>query len=430
MDISAKKNHLLIKLSFISSVVLSGLLAVAIEPLRSEPATIAEKSTPANNLFQFKLELDDVLTVDKYQDILIYNGQERRTKEEKNRIVLKVIGKGEDYSLLEGNFITYSRTPRQTGEFKLESNYFSRFKIFSDGRYEVPDEYLMPNLRDLPTFPNFPLKPKGSWVSPATETIQLDDIRLKIPVSVNYRYTGINSLPEETYAFASHHIYRKEEFDRFEYNYTIAERVTERKTGVAQIDGFASDVLWFDRDNGIPLFDSNRIAYKFRLRNGQELNYQLKILSWYRKTKRIDQNAKKELASKLSSELKTLPAISVKNANDGILLTMKDILFEFDSAEIGPTMQQSLKQVAEILNRHPEREVRISGHTDNSGDKEYNLELSTRRARAVLKELRRLGVDDRRLSYKGYGEEKPLTDNQTPASRAQNRRVEILIVTD
>jgi outer membrane protein OmpA-like peptidoglycan-associated protein len=71
--------------------------------------------------------------------------------------------------------------------------------------------------------------------------------------------------------------------------------------------------------------------------------------------------------------------------------------------------------------------IEISGHTDNYGTDAYNQKLSVDRARAVYRYLIDNGIESNRLSYKGYGKEKPVVPNDTEENRAKNRRTEILI---
>ena len=88
-----------------------------------------------------------------------------------------------------------------------------------------------------------------------------------------------------------------------------------------------------------------------------------------------------------------------------------------------------LNNVAEVLNAVPEvRLVRIDGHTDSRATDEYNLDLSQRRALAVLRYLVEHGVDETRLTSRGYGESRPIADNETEEGRALNRRVEFIVL--
>lgn len=120
------------------------------------------------------------------------------------------------------------------------------------------------------------------------------------------------------------------------------------------------------------------------------------------------------------------PRVEVKQ--DRIEIKEK-IQFAFNAAEILPASDGLLGEVASALKEHAEiKKLAIHGHTDSDGENAYNQELSERRAKAVLNWLKSHGVDGSRLESKGFGESKPIADNNTPEGKEQNRRVEFLIV--
>ncbi|WP_308437952.1 OmpA family protein [Comamonas sp. JC664] len=107
------------------------------------------------------------------------------------------------------------------------------------------------------------------------------------------------------------------------------------------------------------------------------------------------------------------------------------VYFENNKDIIISRSNKLLDTVANILNSHPEVEkVRVEGHTDNRGNPDYNLDLSQRRADAVVHYLMSKGVARERLEAKGFGPAQPIADNDTTAGRAKNRRVEFKIVGD
>ncbi len=87
-----------------------------------------------------------------------------------------------------------------------------------------------------------------------------------------------------------------------------------------------------------------------------------------------------------------------------------------------------LRSLANWLKANPGVRVRIEGHTDSQGGAAYNLDLSTRRAEGVYRELIVQGIDSNRLEFKGFGLNKPIDSNATEAGRARNRRTEVLIL--
>lgn len=106
-----------------------------------------------------------------------------------------------------------------------------------------------------------------------------------------------------------------------------------------------------------------------------------------------------------------------------------NILFESGAAKIQQQSYKILDEVAAVLLKNPTLgPVQIEGHTDNRGSRAINVDLSQRRARAVLEYLVAKGVDRKRLSARGYGFDKPIATNDTPLGRAKNRRVEFRLV--
>ena len=105
-------------------------------------------------------------------------------------------------------------------------------------------------------------------------------------------------------------------------------------------------------------------------------------------------------------------------------LDLSGINFLFGSDEITQEGIEILNDVVIVLNKHPEFNVKVEGHTDNVGDEELNLSLSQQRALSVMNYLISQGIDTERLNAIGYGESEPITSNSTPEGRATNRRIE------
>jgi outer membrane protein OmpA-like peptidoglycan-associated protein len=104
------------------------------------------------------------------------------------------------------------------------------------------------------------------------------------------------------------------------------------------------------------------------------------------------------------------------------------ILFVTGKAVIDPACDKTMQAIADIMSEFTGTHVQVNGHTDNVGKKAANLKLSQARADAVVAYLvKNKGVDGKRLSAKGFGDEKPIGDNKTPAGRAKNRRVDFTV---
>ncbi|MFZ4785745.1 MAG: OmpA family protein [Flavobacteriales bacterium] len=112
---------------------------------------------------------------------------------------------------------------------------------------------------------------------------------------------------------------------------------------------------------------------------------------------------------------------------EGKPFVINDIYYSTSKADIEDRSFLILDEFAAYLIEHPTIEIEIGGHTDNVGNDAANLALSTDRAFEVLRYLTSKGVDGKRISYKGYGETRPVGDNNTEEGRALNRRTEFVI---
>jgi outer membrane protein OmpA-like peptidoglycan-associated protein len=118
---------------------------------------------------------------------------------------------------------------------------------------------------------------------------------------------------------------------------------------------------------------------------------------------------------------------SIRRDARGTIVSLADILFDFDKATLRRDVEFNLVKIATILNQFAEMKVLIEGHTDAVGTDEYNLGLSQRRAQAVHDFLVSQDVKADRLSWEGYGESRPVADNDTDEGRQKNRRVDLVI---
>lgn len=114
-----------------------------------------------------------------------------------------------------------------------------------------------------------------------------------------------------------------------------------------------------------------------------------------------------------------------KLATDGKIVT-HGITFDVNKSTIKPESMGTLNMIVKLMNEKSDLKFEVGGHTDADGEDAYNMKLSQQRAEAVKAQLQKMGIDASRLTAKGYGETKPLSDNTTPESKANNRRVEFV----
>lgn len=125
---------------------------------------------------------------------------------------------------------------------------------------------------------------------------------------------------------------------------------------------------------------------------------------------------------------KEVPNVKVERVGEGIVVEFNSkILFGFDRADLSGGAESNLNNLAKVLNKYPDTNIEIQGHTDDKGRDSYNYTLSERRSGTVATNLKNKGISPGRITIKGYGESAPKYSNNTESGRTENRRVEFLI---
>ncbi len=120
--------------------------------------------------------------------------------------------------------------------------------------------------------------------------------------------------------------------------------------------------------------------------------------------------------------------LTVDNTPDIGTIGVISVYFDVDKADLKPESKPALDNIEGLLRAYPAMVIEVRGHTDSTGNSDYNLRLSERRANAVRSELIRRGIQPDRIRATGFGDTQPIADNRTPDGRAQNRRTEFLIL--
>ena len=204
---------------------------------------------------------------------------------------------------------------------------------------------------------------------------------------------------------------------------------SEGHTGMGDFDLFVSrrlhsDTFWGIPENlGYPI-NSHNTENSLVVSNDGKTAYFVSDKSGYGKEDIFTFQLPEDKRSTKISELE-LEIITQNNGNEIIL---KNVLFETDSYELVETSFIELNTLINYLKKNPKIKIHIEGHTDNISDDKHNLILSDNRAAKVYGYLVDRGVSSERLSYKGYGESKPISTNKTDQGRRQNRRTSFIII--
>jgi outer membrane protein OmpA-like peptidoglycan-associated protein len=183
---------------------------------------------------------------------------------------------------------------------------------------------------------------------------------------------------------------------------------------IAQAEGRRKDVLLQAREQELQ-------STRKRAESAEE---QAEFMRKDAEQARSDSERMQSQTNQLSQDLEA------RQTERGLVITLNNILFDTNKAELKPGADNSLDRIARALQEHPEHSLVVEGFTDTMGDEKRNAELSRQRAEAVKNALVQRGVSADRIDTRGYGERFPIATNNTPTGRQLNRRVEIIVSND
>ena len=230
---------------------------------------------------------------------------------------------------------------------------------------------------------------------------------------------------------------------RFAYN-EAAQDITVVRHAPEQLDHArdalnAADLRWKEKDDEQHIehyvyLTKQRVRIAKLISESNEADRELEEMVLVRRNVTLDLREAeliraKEEALDLQSEIAELQAMQAMQAEKterGIVLTLGDVLFDSGEATLAQSAARNIDKIASFMVENPERQAVIEGHTDSLGDDDFNMDLSRDRAFAVLAALLDAGVLSSRITTEGFGESRPVANNNTSEGRQQNRRVEII----
>lgn len=169
-----------------------------------------------------------------------------------------------------------------------------------------------------------------------------------------------------------------------------------------------------------------RARLQEEIANAQNQREQLRLQHETMKARQAQAQAQ-QAQSEAERLRQEMAALQAEQTERGMVLTLGDVLFDLNEAELKPAGLRTVERLAEFMKEYPERRVRVEGYTDSTGEADYNQQLSERRAEAVRNALMLAGIQPSRVEVQGFGEQYPVASNDTSSGRQQNRRVEIVI---
>ena len=412
--------------------------------------------------FRWQVEKDVTYKVTSYVRELRYlNSQYHSTIDIRNKALLTAVAvnSNKTSALYKGEFQYYEREAGATNQpFNLKEVYPTEFWRDTQGRYTIDDKFYMPVVRDVPVFPDRDIAPGEMWRADGHEMHDLKSYGVtkayRIPINARYIYVGdriVNgrkaALFSITYVFnhygnidLSGYIrkanavlgrYRNDPQQYQILKTQYEDELSRMQKAPQRISGSCIQLYYWDIEAGLPLTMSEDFHFIFHLLNNEVHEFKgVSEASFERVTPTRD-NDRDRIADALRRGAKPDDGVTVRKDRRGIVVELGDVLFDNDRYNLKPETRARILDLAKRINQAGRFEIRVEGHTDNSGQADYNLDLSQKRAREVAGFLTKsLGTDPRSISWIGHGMTRPAASNASADGRARNRRVEIILLTN
>lgn len=335
------------------------------------------------------------------------------------RIQLEIEGEGR----ITARYQVSEEAETEGEPFALDRQYSVTFEQDERGRQTVPSGSFVPQVRDIPVFPEGELEPGATWTAPASEAYDFrDGLGLSepviIPVEAQYEYIGPVTVDD---------LVLQELRIRYNLFYRPPPGRPENEHIRLITARFRQTLLW-DAVAGRAHSYDERYNLFIQMRDGAQMEYRGAADGRIVDAPPLDRDRlEREIADSIDEE--SIENATVRSDEDGVTIAFENIQFLPDSAELVPGEIAKVEWLAQILARYPDRDILITGHTALAGTEAGRQALSERRAETVGRLLIEMGTRTRdRIVYRGMGAREPVADNGTEAGRRRNRRVEITIL--
>ena len=325
-----------------------------------------------------------------------------------------------DQTLYDGNFYVWQETRRNMRQVStgLNDAIPSIFTVDSSGCMEMVQDNGYPSFRNFPAMDTTGPKIGDSWTAEAQRSVDPDN---------RGHYTVMPMLVQ--YQYIKDDVYRDQDVMVFS-----AKWATRYGGKVIDPDGDpllksaagthrASIIV--SRETGMSLVIRDTLEENFCYVDGKQITYKGAISLFTEYPPVYDSTEVYQDLQKFAQE--TTGAV-VERTSSGLRLTMRDLQFMPDSAELVPGQEESLEAICEIVAKAKDQMLLIEGHTARIGQTGNEMQLSLDRAHTIASELISRGISREKIICRGSGGTRPIADNSTPEGRALNRRVEITIL--
>ncbi len=342
-----------------------------------------------------------------------------------NRIAFSVVATEGTSGTYDAVFQTSEEMSEQGGKgFLWSREYHSKFDRDERGHFSIAPEYWMPVVRNVPIFPQKALRVGESWSAKGEEAHDFRDHfgipePYRIPFLANYTYKGKAEI-------------QGQQLDLFLVSYTIFHEgekpQNHRGIWPHRIMGSSNQEVYWDDRAGQPVFYREDFRFIIDISDGNSVEYRGKAEAKFVEAQLMD---REKIAWEINEDLKRsgIDDMTARVSEEGVSINLENLQFKANTNELLPNQNKKLEQIASILNKYPDRDLLIKGHTASTNSPRLEMELSVLRASSIADYLVNQGLRSReRIVVRGYGASLPVAPNDSEANMAKNRRVEIVIL--
>lgn len=422
-------------ISFIFLSILISFFATAQENIN--PDNINTESGPV--LFRFKYDKGDSYRIlSTVEEDVFVNRIFDHHSVIINRVSANVIDVKSNSGIHEMTYMTSESASESAkgANFTWGEEYESTFARNTKGVFTIGDEYFMPQVRDVPVFPEEKVSPGDTW---QYEGYEAHDLRqnfnmqkpYKVPFIADYTYLGTINIEEEKdgkkQTLTLHVINVK-----YTLQFTTPVQSTPSKSYsqdyAAQMLGYSNETLYWDNEKGSIHHYTEDFRIIMKSAYGHVYDFQGTAHAESTELKETNNQKNLDEVQKHINEM-GIENVNVAKGDKGLTISIENIKFKADSSILLESEKEKLRQIAKILENYPDNDILVTGHTALAGSERERQKLSEERAKAVADYLITLGVKDSyHIFTKGMGANNPIADNSTEAGKQRNRRVEITIM--
>lgn len=349
------------------------------------------------------------------------NGEYKGHVYNENRGILDVNREENGAFSVKGTYYVFEELTKDGSHraSKVDEVNQTAYSLYSSGEMIIGKNNTYPLLRSFPNYGNESFHKGGKWLAFSEKVVLQNDTVTIFPVYCEYTYDGTG-----VYNGINVHNIRA----KYAVRYNQGDD-PEGNESLKNISGTHDVTIIIEIDTGRPILIRDYLKELHSFTNGGTLEKTGFTLTFFKGVVGME---KGQLAEHLLFDLEEdlLDDVEVSESDEGLILSLSKLHFVPDQAIILKEDERLLDSIAGALKKVNERTFFVKGHTADIGTVESQVSLSEQRAYVVVEELVKRGIREDRFLYAGLGGSAPIASNDTEEGRAQNRRVEIVILED